>query len=505
MATKSGKPNRLISRRAFIAGLSASTVACGIQPSTTEATHVAAPTTLDISQWLKAFDGRVITKLDENYEHWRTSMPWQMWTADRYPLMIVRPNSRQAAVDAVRFAKANNLKVVVKSGGHNVSEAFLRNDSMLLDLGELQGVDVDTNTKTAWVEPSLWGHFFLERLKPYNLAFPIAHCATVSMGGYLLGGGVGLNGDEWGSIGCDSILEAEIITADGDVVIATEDNHPELLWAVRGAGTGFFGIVTRYKLRLYDLPSNIYESVYFFPLKDIKSANQFLMDIAATGVRKTELMMLLAHNPMAPVDALPIDQKMCVARIVTFADSEKEAKELLLTTESHPLTSRAVMKQEMQPSSFAKLGEGSIDAKAGLGFGRYAVDTVWTNKPTETLEHLKEVFTEAPSHGNHVVVSYKINPRLPKNSAYSVIASTFIGVYAVWQSSKNDMAQFTWTENMGRAILPFAEGQYINEVNGFKDASSIKRCYSVESWNKLRSLRNQYDPEGLFHDFHGLS
>lgn len=498
------------SRRKFIVALGLACSACGVRTTSSEDTNEPPLPSLslsgkDFTKWKKTFDGRVITYKDKHYEAWRTSMPWQMWTADRKPTMIVRPNNRDSVIKAVNFARKHGVKIAIKSGGHNVSEAFLRDNSLLLDLGELQGIEVNPESKTAWVEPALWSHLLIEATAAHGLAFPVAHCASVPMGGYLLGGGVGINGNEWGSMACHSIIAVEVITADGQTIIATADQHPDIYWAVRGAGTGFFGVVTRFQLQLYALPPAIYESMYFFPLDAIEEANQFLLDIAASGVKKTELMMLMAHNPMAPRNATASERKICIARIATFANSEEEARVLLEDAFKHPSLNKALMKQEMHPASFKTMAETSVNAAAGLGFGRYAVDTVWTNKPSKSISAIKQIFAQAPDEGNHVVVSYLINPTLEKNAAFSVIGDVFIGSYAVWRDPKNDNANFSWTKKMGAALLPYAEGQYINEVDGFNNPSSIQRCYSPESWLRLRQLKNKYDPNNLFHDYQGIS
>ena len=197
------------------------------------------------------FDGRSVARGESEYEVWRQAMPWQMYTAPRYPELIARPATVAAVADVIRAAQRKGHPVAIKSGGHNVSAAFLRDGGVLLDLGELQGVEVDSAAGTAWVEPALWSHGLLGAIAPHGYAFPLAHCATVPMGGYLLGGGLGYNHDNWGTLACHSILAAEVVLANGETVIASPDSEPDLYWAVRGAGTGFFGVVTRYKIQLY--------------------------------------------------------------------------------------------------------------------------------------------------------------------------------------------------------------------------------------------------------------
>ena len=427
-----------------------------------------------------------------------------MWKADRRPLIIARPIDASAVSDAINFARNTKLQVAIKSGGHNISEAFLRDGGMLLDLGDLQSIEVNTTDKTAWVGPALWSHLLSETLAKHNLAFPVAHCATVPMGGYLLGGGVGINGDEWGSIACHSVIEAEVVTSDGIILRVSPTNHADLYWALRGGGTGFFGAVTRFKIKLYDLPSHIYESMYFFPLADIDSAHKFMSSIAAMAPKKTELMILMAHNPMAPPHASPLDSKTCVCRVITFANSEAEAKSLLPFPQNHPLLEKAAFINEMQRSNISEMAKGTVKAADGFGFGRFGVDTVWTNRVSESLLAIRDQFAAAPDAHNHVVVSYKINPQLRDDAAFSIIGDAFIGAYAVWRDESNDQANFDWVASMGEALLPFAEGKYINEVDGFRNPDSIKRCYSPESWKRLGELRATYDPHRVFHDYHGL-
>ena len=444
--------------------------------------------------------GRVVVRGNADFESWRTSMPWQSWVADRYPALIVRPNNRAEAIAAVRYAGQNDFRVAVKSGGHNLSEAFLRDDSLLLDLGELQGMSVDPIAQTAWVEPSLWSQFLIKQVAQHNLAFPVAHCATVPMGGYLLGGGVGVNGDEWDTIACHSILAAEVLLADGTVVVASPEQHEDLYWAVRGAGTGFFGTVLRYKLKLYPQPSQVYESVFMFPLDQIGAAHELLYSLAQNHVRKTELMMLMAHNPMAANDP-NAPAHICIARIVAFADSIGEANAILDQVEGRPAAMQAMFRVPKTTTSIEAMGKASVDWSRGLGFGRSAVDTVWTDDPGVLLDDLKRQFVASPSRHNHVIVSYKINPQLREDAAFSVIGDAFVGTYGVWEDPGADEANFQWVKVMGETMRKHAHGQYINEVNAFDDSDVQRRCFSEDAWQRLQGLKRKYDADDRYHGF----
>ena len=451
-----------------------------------------------LGAWRGRFAGRSVTRHEADYESWRNAMPWQMYTAPRRPELIVRPDASTAVVDAVNLARERGLPLAIKSGGHNVSEAFLRDGGMLLDLGELQAVEVDATGATAWVEPALWSHGLLQAIEPRGLAFPVAHCATVPMGGYLLGGGVGYNHDNWGTMACDSILAAEVVLASGETVVASPTSHPGLFWALRGAGTGFFGVVTRYKLQLYSAPSAVLESSYIFSLSHLANATRMLQDWAQAAPADTELMMLLAHNPMAKGNTDKIDSKMCIVRAVVYGDSKATAEQTLTGLGKHPLAAQALIRNENQATSLQQMSVSSVDASMGLGFGRYAVDTIWTDRLPQVMSAITEHFANANSPKTHFVVSPKMNRTLTDDAAFSVIGDAFVGAYTMWDEADDDAASFAWLQGASERMRPLAVGQYINEVDAFRDPGAVRRCFSDVAWKRLAELRRRYDPQGVF-------
>lgn len=456
-----------------------------------------------VDTWRESFNGRSMSRSDTDYELWRQAMPWQMHTAPRYPDMIARPDSAAAVSDVVAMAHRAGYRLSIKSGGHNVSEAFLRDGGVLLDLGELQGITVDSAAKTAWIEPALWSHGVLRALAPHGLAFPVAHCATVPMGGFLLGGGLGYNHDNWGTLACHSVLAAEIVMANGETIIASPESHADLYWAVRGAGTGFFGIVTRYLVQLYPAPDAVYESSFIFPLSRLEEATRLLLDWADSDPVDTELMMLLAHNPMAGPETPPLESKMCIVRAVTYSGSEAAARQQLASFGSHPLAGSALMKNEIVATSLEQMQRDSVNADMGLGFGHYAVDTIWTDRLPEVMRAIRDKLVTAASPKTHFVISPKCNRALTEDAAFSMIGDVFVGAYAMWDKQRDSAAHFRWLEETGDAMLPLATGQYINEVDAFRDPSAPQRCFSSDNWKRLETLRRSYDPNRLFHSWPG--
>ena len=486
-------------RRKLLTGVTALIAATPFAPLIT----ACKPAAVDPQQWRQTFPGTVVLESDRYYEEWRSGMAWQMYVHDRRPALIVRPQGVTGIQAALRFAKEQRLKVAMKSGGHNVSGAFLRQGGMLLDLGEFSGVEIDAEQGTAWVGPALWCRNLALALEPKGFAFPYAHCATVPLGGYLLGGGVGINGDEWGGMACHSVIGAELILADGTVKQVSATGDPELFWAVRGGGTGFFGVVSRYQIHLYPLPGTIRTSVFIFPLQQAPAIAAWLDENIDSRNSKTETMMLLAHNPMAPKNATGAEAKVCIARIAVFADSPAQAAELLDPWHNDLQAAGALMALKDQAATFESMFIESVDATAGLGFGCYDVETIWSDDPSATIASLLDSFAHAPSAKSHILLSPRnIRNRLAE-SAFSRIGRAFVGCYSVWDEVADSAANFAFTQKVVTDMQPTTRGRYINEIDAFTYPDRVHEAYSASAWNRLADLRAKYDPGGLFADFPG--
>jgi len=451
----------------------------------------------------QVFSSRYVTRDHRDYEQWRTAMPWQLYKAPRYPDAIVRPEHAAAIPDIVKRARQLGRRIAIKSGGHNVSEAFLRDGGLLLDLGELQSMSVAADADSASVQPALWSHGLLQGLKSANRAFPVAHCATVPMGGFLMGGGIGYNHDNWGVMGCRAIRAAHVVTADGESLRVSADQHPDLFWSLRGAGMGFPAIVTEFELQLFPAPASVMETAAIFTLDALPDAIAMFSDWAASKPADCELMMLLAHNPMAPADAPAEMKKLAIARAVAYTDSESSSRERLAKLISHPTVDRAVAPATIVATTLEGMAEESINPTMGLGFGRYAVDTVWTDRLGDLADALKQQLLAAPSTKTHFVISPKLNRALPGDTAFSMIGDYFVGAYTVWDNAADDVNNFSWLQATREVLHPVALGQYINEVDAFNDPGAPARCFTDANWQRLKQVRAAYDPDGVFQTWPG--
>ena len=445
---------------------------------------------------------RLITSDQPDYETWRQAMIWQARKPGRRPAAIVRVSRAAEVPDVIAYAKRQRLKVAVKSGGHHLWGAALREGALTLDLGMLADIAVDAAAGQVAVGPALWSRELALALSREGLAFPVAHCATVPMGGYLLGGGFGVNGDAWGGMACFRVEAADVVDADGRTRRIDRNQDPDLFWALRGAGNGFPAVVTRFYLKADPLPGAITESVFLFPLERAGEIAALVAGLAADGLPDTELMMLLVADPGSRADWGP-PERICALRAVCFADGPQEARNTLAPLHEHPLIGEALFSAPHQATSMDRLQLGSIDYQAQFGYGRYLVDSDWSDRPAEAVEALAETFVSAPARNSHCVVLFKNPPRLPEDAACSLMAPVWMGRYAAWRDEGLDSEVLQWLTDSSAALAPSSLGHYINEVDVRGGRSRIKRCFSPEAWRRLEGLRADRDPKGRFCGFLG--
>jgi FAD/FMN-containing dehydrogenase len=451
--------------------------------------------------------GKVIQRADADYEIWRQSMIWHLSKSKRYPDVIVQAKSTQDVIAAVRYAAERRLRVAVRSGGHNASGACLRDGGLLIDLSALDEIRIDAERRIASVQPGVRSLELIQAARAEGLAFPVPHCPSVGLGGFTMGGGMGWNWAQFGGMAVHSIMGAEIVLADGSVRRATATENPDLYWAVRGVGPGFFGVVTRLELQLYPLPKSIMASSYIFPLADLAMVTEEIDRIRASGkADRIEPIMVLMHHPEVPADAPPEKSKICFFTAFAFEDSEEQTRAVLQPFAESALASRAVVKMEYQPFGYEGLYERyfSLNDPAGR-CARYAVDNVLTNQPTKTLLAIADHFRQATTRDCHVLAAYNLRLRDRADACFSWTADTFIGCYAIWDDEQDDPRNSEWLRGFLPLIDPFGEGHYVNEVEGRGNPDRYRQCYSEASWNRLQALRRQYDPAGVFHSYLGHS
>ena len=203
-----------------------------------------------------------------------------------------------------------------KAAGTTTSRAISATAASCSTFRASAQVDVDAGRALVRAQPGIRAAEFCERLKSQGLAFPLAHSANVPIGGYLLGGGMGWNGESWGRMACFRVRALDVVTAAGERLTIDERSHPDLYWAARGAGPAFCAVATRFHLEAFPYPRGMRAAAHAFPIESSASVARWLHPLAARRIPDLELTMALETDSGA---------KQCTAAIACFAASEAEA------------------------------------------------------------------------------------------------------------------------------------------------------------------------------------
>jgi FAD/FMN-containing dehydrogenase len=240
------------------------------------------------------FDGRVISPGDTEYDEART-----VWNAmvDHRPRTIVRCASVADVVAAVRIARERDLEIGVRCGGHNIAGLSVPDDGLMIDLRPMCGVRVDPQRRQAWLQGGAPLGVLDRAAQRYGLATTAGNVSHTGAGGLTLGGGMGWLARQHG-LACDNVIAYTIITADGDVLRVSADEHPDLFWGLRGGG-GNFGIVTEFEFRLHAVGTRTLVADLSFPIADAPSALMGWRELAGQAPREATFTAAIARDHMS--------------------------------------------------------------------------------------------------------------------------------------------------------------------------------------------------------------
>ena len=413
------------------------------------------------------FEGSIVWRGDPSYEQVRQGMLWNALKPGRYPEAIVRATSDADVVAAVGLARERGLQVAVRAGGHSWIGSPLRDGTVLIDLSDRRAVHVDEASATATVEPAVTGADLAPPARRHGLAFPVGHCASVGMGGYLLSGGLGWNSGAWGPA-CASVTAIDVVTPDGELVHATDEENAELLWAARGAGPGFPGVVTRFHLALQPLPRAITTTTHVYDLTDLDEVAPWASRVAA-GLPLTVEMTVLLTEAGLDLPAEPA-RKVAVVTATAFADTTEAARAALAPLAASPLRDRALVVRELEPSPYEVLFR-DFGGRWREGC-RFASDNVWTDGDlTDALLPLRDALLDAPSPSSFAfagcpptLAEDEPEEELP-DMAFSMYARTFVAAYAMWDDPADDDANLAWLPSAMAILEDGATGHYVAEAD----------------------------------------
>jgi FAD/FMN-containing dehydrogenase len=431
---------------------------------------------------------------DEGYEAARRGHMWNSRVPARYPDVVVEARNEDDVVAAVRLARQRGLKIAVRSGGHSWAAAFLRDGGMLIDVSRMCAFRVDAEARTARLQPGLKGTDLNRALRQHELFFPSGHCMTVGLGGFLLQGGFGWNSRLWGPA-CASVTAIEVVTADGELVAADANRNADLFWAAHGAGPGFFGVVTRFDVRLQPRPKQMMKSDYLYPIEALDDVLRWVRSVQPSLARTMECMVFVRRD----IFDHPGPGALVTAPVL--AGSRDEAVEALAMLESCPVLGKAVKRDVNIVTEFDELLQGGEDLLYPRQ-RRYASDNMWTSAPAEALlPGMRSITASLPNAPSHMMWMLWGPPQTLPDMAFSMEDDLYIALYSVWADEAEDARHQAWVTDHMRSLEPFASGIQLADENL---AARPFRFMADANFHRLQAIRSKRDPDGLFHSYMGL-
>jgi len=438
---------------------------------------------------IEAFDavlrGRLLLPTDAGYDDAR-----HVWNGmiDRHPAMIVRCEGVADVMTAVKLAKANDLVVAVKGGGHNIAGNAVCEGGLMIDLSSMRGVYVDAKARTARAEGgATWGDFDAET-QAFGLATTGGLISATGVGGLTLGGGIGWLMGSYG-LACDNLISLDVVTADGERVTASAEQNPELFWGLKGGG-GNFGVVTSFEFRLFPV-APLFAGMLLHPLEHAGEALAHFRDFIQGAPDEAGALAGFTTTP----DGEPV-----LALILVYNGPVDEGARIFA-----PLREFGTPIVDNLAAMPYRVIQTLFDASAPAGMRNYWKSSFLRELPGDAIEMLVERFRKAPSPSCKMFIECiggEVMRIAPDATAFDHRHSPFnLLLLGGWELAADDEKNIAWTRETWQAMQPWAtERVYVNYLNEVGDEGSdrIEAAYGPQKYARLAALKAQYDPGNLF-------
>ncbi|HEX5878295.1 MAG TPA: FAD-binding oxidoreductase [Actinomycetota bacterium] len=442
---------------------------------------------LSIPELRGAFDGRVTAPGDSGYDQARKVF-YGKW--DRRPAAVVRPTSAGEVARVVTLAADTGLELAVRSGGHSLAGHSTTEGGIVLDLSGLTDLAVDLEGRTAWAQAGLTAGAYTAAVGAHGLATGFGDTGSVGIGGLTLGGGVGFLVRKLG-LTIDSLLAAEVVTADGRILQVDGERHPDLFWALRGGG-GNFGVATRFQFRLHPV-DQIVGGMLLLP----GSADVIEGLVAAAEAAPEELSAIANIMVAPPMPFLPPSAHgtLVVMALLCYAGDPAAGERALA-----PFRALAEPVADMlQPMPYPGLFEPAEDIEVVEESARSMfLDRVDRAAAEAVVEHLQA--STAPMAVAQLRVLGGAMARVPAEAtAFAHRDRRFMAaVGAVYEHAADRPAHEAWAEAFAAALRgDGGPGVYVNFLSD-EGPERVREAYPGPTWDRLAEIKRRYDPGNLF-------
>jgi FAD/FMN-containing dehydrogenase len=441
--------------------------------------------------------GLVIAPGDPRYDEMRAA--WNL-TVDQHPALIVVAESAADIAEAVRFARTADLKLAVQATGHGVIHPA--DDSLLIITSQFTKVYVNAESRTAWVSAGAKWAKVLAQTQAVGLAPLLGSSPDVGAIGYTLGGGMGWLARKYG-LSIDSVNCFEVVTADGQIVEASETQHGDLFWGLRGGGGGL-GVITGMEIRLYPV-TTIYGGNLLYPIEQALDVFKHYREWIASAPDELTSSISIMNFPPIPVFPEPVRGKTMAIVRGGFCGPLEQGEALLKFWRDW----QAPLVDDFKALPFAQVAQISqdpIDPSAGLSSSAWLGDL-----SDETLAVLIEygaaqrgpvplMVTEVRHAGGAIS---RVEPG--SNAFGHRDASHVMQLVGMTPTRESQLAFKQYVEGFKRALQPHVMGVYLNFLEGEEARARTREAYSVEAYRRLQALKAKYDPDNRFSHSYDLA
>lgn len=448
---------------------------------------------LEVEAFAARLRGELLRPGDASYEEVR-----KVWNGmiDRRPALIARAASVADVINAVNFARENDLLLAVRGGGHNVAGTGTVDGGLLIDLSRMKGIKVDPERRTVHAEGGVTIGELDKKTQAFGLATPMGVVSETGIAGLTLGGGIGWLRRKHG-LSSDNLVSVDVVTADGRFVSASEDENRELFWGVRGGG-GNFGVVTCFEYRLHPVGPEVMFAFVFYPGERAKEVLRSLNDYAAQAPDEVSPLGVLGRVPRDEMFPEEHHGEQYVAVLAMYSGDVEEGESVLA-----PLRALGEPVADFSgPMPYVE-AQKLLDEDYPDGGRYYWKSTNVNGLGDEAIENLIALAEAAPSDHSTIDVWYQGGAMGRVGSGESAFgdrsAPVLLGIEANWEEPRDDEANVSWVRSTVSGMRRYsAGGTYLNFPGFFEEGQDLMHDAYGENYERLAALKNEYDPENVF-------
>jgi FAD/FMN-containing dehydrogenase len=428
----------------------------------------------------------VIAPEDPRYDEARTVFSGAI---DRRPAAIVRVADAGDVAHVIAHARETGAELAVRSGGHSGAGHGVSEGGIVLDLAQMRALEIDADSRTAWAETGLTAGEYTTAAAAHGLATGFGDTGSVGIGGITLSGGVGYLVRKHG-LTIDDLLAADVVTADGELVRADADSHPELFWALRGGG-GNFGVATRFRFRLHELGTVVGGMLLLPATPDVIAGFVAAADNAPEELSTIANVMLAPPLPFVPAEHH--GQLVVMATLAYAGDSEAGERAIA------PFRALAEPLADMvRPMPYPEIFPPEPEDFRPIATARTLfADSVDRDAAETILEHIRAA--TAPMAAAQLRVLGGAMARVPADAtAFAHRQSRIMVNVAAMGMQPDEVALHEgWVANLAGALQQDDAGAYVGFLAD-EGEKRIRAAYPGATWDRLAAVKATYDPTNLF-------